>query len=110
MNVKDIATALDAVTVNEADFSRTAIGAYAGDLLSWVMGHGNPDNVWVTIMSNNNVIAVSSLIDFSCIILAEGVMPDEEFIKLASEKDINVLSCKGGIYEICASLSKLFEA
>ncbi len=109
MTVKDIALALNAETINEADFSRTATGAYAGDLLSWVMGHGNQDDVWVTIMSNNNVIAVSSLIDFSCVILAEGVKPDEDFTKLAADKGINVLSCKGGIYEICAGLSKLFE-
>ncbi len=109
MTVKEIAQAINARTINEADFSRKVDGVYAGDLLSWVMGHGSENDAWVTIMSNNNVIAVSSLIDFSCVILAEGVVPDNDFIKLATEKNINILSCGEGIYEICAALSECLK-
>jgi len=109
MTVKEIAQAINAKTINEADFSRKVDGVYAGDLLSWVMGHGNESDAWVTIMSNNNVIAVASLIDFSCVILAEGVVPDNDFIKLAAEKNINILSCSDGIYGICAALSECLK-
>jgi hypothetical protein len=81
-------------------------GAYVGDLLSWVMGNAESGNLWITIMSNNNVIAVASLLDFSCIILAEGVIPENDFLTLAKDKCINVLSSKMGIFELCA---KVFE-
>ena len=43
-------------------------GVYIGDLLSWVMGKAQYDNVWITIMSNINVIAVASLSDVSCVL------------------------------------------
>ena len=48
-------------------------GAYVGDLLSWVMGKAMADNVWITIMSNVNIVAVATLVDVACILLAEGV-------------------------------------
>ncbi len=73
------------------DGEREISGAYIGDLLSWVMGRAQADNAWITIMSNINVIAVASLADVACIILAEGVTLDEEIRKTAEQKDINVL-------------------
>ena len=65
-------------------------GAYAGDLLSWVMGRAQADNVWITIMSNINVIAVASLSDVSCVLLAEDVSLDDEILNTAKQKGINM--------------------
>ena len=79
-------------------------GVYAGDLLSWVMGHANCGECLVTIMSNVNVLAVASLLDLSCVILAENVKPDDEFLSLAKEKEINVLSSSERTYEVCTML------
>ena len=53
-------------------------GCYAGDLLSWVMGNACHGCAWVTIMTNRNIMAVASLIEMACIILAEGCEPSEE--------------------------------
>ncbi len=83
-----------------ADGSREISGGYAGDLLSWVMGRAEADNVWITIMSNINILAVASLVDVSCIILAEGVTVDDETVKTAAEKRINILSSNLNAYEL----------
>lgn len=91
----------------ECDLSRKVEGVYCGDLLSWVMSHAKSSYCLVTIMSNVNVLAVASLLDLSCVILAESVIPDEEFIKVAKEKNINVLSSNHTAFELCA---KLYEA
>ena len=106
MTVKELSQNLNLSVLNEADLDREIVNAYAGDLLSWVMGHGEEGNAWITIMSNNNVIAVASLLDFSCIILAEGVIPEDDFLTLAKDKCINVLSSKMGIFELCAKVYK----
>jgi len=74
-----------------SDGEREINGAYVGDLLSWVMGRAQEDNAWITIMSNINVIAVASLSDVACVILAEGVKLDDEIRKTAEQKEINVL-------------------
>ena len=82
-------------------------GVYAGDLLSWVMSHAEAGNVWVTIMSNTNVIAVASLVDVACVILSEGVTLDEKDKTLAVEKGIAVFTTPMSTYEVCDKISHL---
>ena len=86
------------------DPQRKISGVYAGDLLSWVMGHASEGQCLITIMSNVNVLAVSSLLDLSCVILAESVEPDDEFLSLAKEKNINVLKTTKSTYGACTVL------
>ncbi len=81
-------------------------GVYIGDLLSWVMGRATSDNAWITIMSNINTLAVATLTDVACIILAEGVEFDEEVKSQAEEKGVNVLSTSLPAYEAAVLLSK----
>ncbi len=80
-------------------------GAYIGDLLSWVMGRASAGNVWITIMSNINIVAVATLSDASCILLAEGVTLDDEIISLADSKGINILSSPLSAYDCAVKVS-----
>ena len=98
---------LNAVSLPEPD--RRVGGAYIGDLLSWVMGRAKADNVWITIMSNINVVAVASLADVSCVILAEGVILDDEIITAAKEKGINILSTEDNSYNTAVKLSGIMS-
>ncbi len=90
-----------------ADGEREITGVYIGDLLSWVMGKAQSGDAWITIMSNINIIAVASLADTSCIIVAEDVLLDEEIINKANEKGINIISSSLSIYETALALNKL---
>ena len=49
------------------------------------------ESAWVTVMGNMNTIAVASLAEVSCIILAEGIVLDEMSLAKAKEQDITVL-------------------
>ena len=83
-------------------------GAYMGDLLSWVMGRAKADNAWITIMSNINIVAVASLADVACIILAEGVELDSAVRETANAKGVNILTADMPAYETAMLLgSKL---
>ena len=84
-------------------------GAYIGDLLSWVMGKAEQGNVWITIMSNINTVAVATLADTSCILLAEGVMPDENALEAAKAKGVNILSTPLSAYEAAMKISELLR-
>lgn len=107
MKVKDLVATgdFDAITLPDSD--REIDGVYIGDLLSWVMGRADSGNAWVTIMSNINILAVASLSDTSCIILAEGVRVDEEVIKTAVDKEINILTTQMDIYNTAIRLNEL---
>ena len=95
----------EAVSLPDGD--RQIDGVYIGDLLSWVMGRAQMDNAWITIMTNVNVIAVASLADTSCVILAEGVEMPGDLVQTALEKEINILSSSLPIYETALRLAEL---
>lgn len=84
-------------------------GCYAGDLLSWVMSHAQYGDVWVTIMSNINVVAVAGLTECACVIMAEGVRPDEEVKRVAEEKDITIFSDSRSTYELCCLVGQCLK-
>ncbi len=105
MTVQELVTATGFKALSLPDPERQIDGAYIGDLLSWVMGRANADNIWITIMSNLNVIAVASLSDVSCVLLAEDVTLSDELVKTASEKCINVLSTPLATYEAAIKVS-----
>ncbi len=107
MTIRELAEALSLRVITLPDGDREVNGAYIGDLLSWVMGRAREDNVWLTIMSNLNIVAVASLADVSCILLCEGVEPDAAVIETAAGKDVNILSSPQPIYEVAKALSGL---
>ena len=82
-------------------------GVYCGDLLSWVMGRGQPGQAWITVQSHLNVIAVAVLREFSCIILAEEAQFPEEVIERAKNEKLILLSSDLPAYETAI---KLYEA
>jgi hypothetical protein len=84
-------------------------GVYIGDLLSWVMGRADSGNVWITIMSNINIAAVATLADVSCILLAEGVTPDDDALLAANSKGINIISTDLSSYDAAVKISKLIQ-
>ena len=88
---------------------REVEGVYVGDLLSWVMGKADSGNVWITIMSNINIVAVATLTDASCIVLAEGVLPDTDALGVAESKGVNILSTPLSAYQAAISVSRLIK-
>ena len=109
MTVEQIANSLNAEILNMSFPDRTPEGVYCGDLLSWVMGHAKSDNLWVTIMTNINVLAVASLIDLSCVIVCENAQLDEGFLETAKNKEINIIRTSHDSYSVCTELYKLLN-
>ena len=107
MTVKELAQQLNLTVHALPDGDREIGGVYIGDLLSWVMGRAGADEAWITIMSNRNVVAVATLADTACILLAEGVVPDEGVAQVAAEKGVNLLSAPDRAYETALALSEL---
>ncbi len=102
--VAEMANALSLEVINEADTSRPVRGGYCGDLLSWVMGRAPADSAWITVMSNVNVVAVATLADVACVIMADGALPDPEALEAAKNRGINIYSSKLGAFELARML------
>ncbi len=105
MTVKDFSEKASLVALCLPEGDREITGGYVGDLLSWVMGRAKAGDAWLTIMSNQNILAVASLADVACIILTEGVTLEQDVLRLAEQKGINVLSSQKDSFSVAALLS-----
>ncbi len=106
MTVKDLSESLN-LSVLCGDTDREISGVYTGDLLSWVMSRLTEDKIWITIMSNINVVAVASLADAACVIFAEGVEPDTDALEAAKTKGVTLLASDLDAYSLCVKISGL---
>lgn len=107
MTVRELAEKLNLEVLSSAEPEREITGAYAGDLLSWVMGRAQSGDAWITIMTNINTVAVASLADVACVILAEDCEIEDDVVATAQAKGINLLRGGETTYQLCAALSQL---
>ena len=82
-------------------------GVYCGDLLSIVMSHAPAGCLWVTIMANANAMAVSSLNECACVVLAEGMKADEATREGAKKGAVTVLRTDKPIFEAALEAARL---
>lgn len=107
MTVQAMAEALSLTPLCVPEPDREVEGGYIGDLLSWVMGNAQSGDAWITIMSNDNVVAVAVLTDVACVILSEGVTLDERLRALAEKKGVNVFSTELSSFAVGAKVAAL---
>jgi len=102
MTVNDFINRLGLEVLNLDDGEREITGGYTGDLLSWVMSRAQSGDAWVTIMTNINVIAVASLTDVACVIIAENAEVAPEIIERAEAQGINLLRTDKTAWRVCS--------
>lgn len=101
MTVSELCDRFGLEVLSMPEPERNITGVYAGDLLSWVMGRAQSGDLWVTIMTNVNVIAVAVMADVACTVIAENAETSDEVIAKAKEQGINLLRTSKSIYELC---------
>ena len=109
MKISDFATKINAEILSMPDPDAEISGGYCGDLLSWVMGRAEEGQVWITIMSNINTVAVASLADVSAILLSENVEIDDSVIAKANEQGINLLRTEMSSFEAAVKLGEILK-
>jgi hypothetical protein len=85
------------------------IKPFCCDLLSSAMSKASAGAVWVTVMANINTLAVASLTNVACIILAEGVVFDNQTLKKAREQQITVLASEQPVFETSLLIYELIH-
>lgn len=81
-------------------------GGYCGDLLSWVMAHAQKGNLWITVQTHVNIVAIAALLELSCIIVPEDITIEEETIEKSIEEDIAILKSHLNSFEVAKILSE----
>ncbi len=101
MTVNELIKKLNLEVLNLAEGDREITGGFTGDLLSWVMGRAQCGDMWITIMTNINVVAVASLVDTACVIIAENAEIAPDVIQKAQQQGVNLLRSDKTAYALC---------
>jgi predicted transcriptional regulator len=110
MKVSDVVDALElTVFSGEEGVNNEVTGGYVSDLLSDVMGKANEGDVWITLQTHLNVLAVASLKDISAVILIGGNQPDKETMARSREEGIPVLGTDDAAFITAGKLYHLFK-
>lgn len=105
MKVSDLVEKLDLkVFSGNEGLENEVSGGYVSDLLSDVMGAAAEGEVWITLQTHQNIMAIASLKDLAAIILVKGFEPDEDTLEHSNEEGIPVLGTDLGTFELSGKL------
>jgi predicted transcriptional regulator len=88
---------------------REVTGGYCSDMLSDVMAHAQEGNIWLTIQTHQNIVAVASLLGLCAIVITGGGEPDADTLGKAQKEEVAILTTAwfsfetgGRIYQLLA--------
>ena len=105
MTIQDLIDSGLFTLVNAGDDTDTSISKpFCCDLLSIAMGRAPEKCAWITVMANMNTLAVATLTDCGCIILAEGTSFDEATNAKAAMQGMTVLTTDMPVFEAALAI------
>ncbi len=110
MRITEITEILDLkVLSGHNGLSDEITGGYVSDLLSDVMGNAREGQIWITLQTHQNIIAVASLKDLAAIIIVKGLRPDTDTIEKSNIENIPVLSTSLDTFNMAGRLFELLK-
>ena len=104
----DLVQALDlTVSAGSQELEKPVTGGYASDLLSDVIANSKEGDVWLTLQSHQNIVAVAFLNILAGIIIVNGRQPEEATIQKAQEQGVVVMCSAFPTYEVAGRLYQL---
>jgi predicted transcriptional regulator len=84
-------------------------GGYVSDLLSDVMGNADAGQLWITLQTHKNVMAIASLKDLAAILLVNNNQPENDTLDQSNEEGIPLLGTSLGTFEITGKIYELIK-
>jgi serine kinase of HPr protein (carbohydrate metabolism regulator) len=82
-------------------------GGYASDLLSDVIANSRAGNLWVTLQTHRNIVAVATLKELAAVVLVNGRTPDPETLEKAREEKVILLGTRLPAFELVGRLYRM---
>ncbi len=110
MKVKEIVDSLGLKVFSGTEgLDREVEGGYTSDLLSDVMGHSDAGQLWITLQTHKNVMAIASLKELSAIVLVKGFEPEPDCLTQSNIEGIPILGTDDEAFEITGKIFRLFH-
>lgn len=110
MNLRELVKRLNLKVFScENLLEREFEGVYVCDLLSDVLGNAKPKQIWITLQTHKNIVAIAQLKQLSAVILVKGLEPNENTVKKAEEEKIILLGSEKETFDLVGELTELFR-
>ncbi|MGQ9699982.1 MAG: serine kinase [Candidatus Bipolaricaulaceae bacterium] len=80
---------------------------YVSHLLSDVLAHAEPGELWLTHQRHLNVVAVAKLRELSGVVFVRGLRPGLEVLQKAREEGVNLLASQEDAFHTAGKLQRL---
>jgi hypothetical protein len=71
------------------------------------MAGAKPGNLWVTLMSHANIVAVAALTEVCAVIITENATPEADVVAKANEQGVTLLLTPAASYQVAGRLWEL---
>ncbi len=110
MKLNDLVNELSLEVITSKDGLQNEIaGAYVSDLLSDVMGNSKKGDVWITLQTHLNIVAVAGHAGLSGIIIVGGRQLQEAVLQKAEAEKITIMSTPLYAFETAGKLYQLLQ-
>ena len=82
---------------------------YISDMLSRVLGGCGAGDVWITVQTSLNMVAVAVMTGASCVIFPEGLTAPENVIEKANEEGMTIFTSTESAYALAIKIAKLIN-
>lgn len=110
LKVSDVADKLSLDIKVSGDLYKDVTGCYISDLLSDVMAHSKDGELWITLQTHPNIVAVAVIKGISGIIITNGRSPEPDTIKKAEDEHITILTTQKTTFEVAGLLYNLLNS
>jgi predicted transcriptional regulator len=86
---------------------REITGGYVSDILSSVLTHAQPGNIWVTYQRHLNIVPIAGAKEISGIIVVSGRKVDKETLEKADEEKIPILGTSMDAFQVVGKLYRM---
>ncbi len=84
-------------------------GAYVSDLLSDVMANSKQGNIWITLQTHLNIVAVAGLKSLAGIIIVGSRQLQEETLQKAEAEKITIMTTPLPAFEVAGRMYQLLK-
>lgn len=110
MLVKEIVEKLNLKVFSAGQgLEREVSGGYTSDLLSDVIGYSKEGQVWITLQTHKNIMAVATLKDLAAVVLVKGFEPEADTIEASNSEGIPILGSKLEAFELSGVLFNILK-
>jgi predicted transcriptional regulator len=97
------------VKTGEDNLHNEITGVYVSDLLSDVMANSKEGNLWITLQTHLNIVAVAGMKALTGIIIVGNRQPQDEVLQKAESEKITIMTTPLRTFEVAGRIYQLLK-